>query len=127
MGMFVKAMLVGIGLPFIILQTSIPEPPVRITGWLVFIAAFAAAVGLVNALFTKAVWRPMIENELKKLPTRIEFDTHQADDNIFQEEAREFQQSTIEFRGRMNQFLDDYYAGDSRDQRHKARRKGDPQ
>ncbi len=127
MGLFVKLMLAGVGIPLILLQSSIPEAPVRLTGWFLFIAAFAAVVGLVNALFTKAVWKPMMEAEIKKLPTRLEFDTHQADDNTFQDEAREFQNSTVEFRGRMNQFLDDYYAVNNRDKRQNARRKGDPQ
>jgi len=97
----------------LMLQLDMSHPPVGLTGWMVFIISLFGVIGLMNTLIVKAVLRPEIAKALSEFVSRKEFDRHES--------------SELEFRKRVDGFIDDYWQMDSPERRNGARRRGDPQ
>jgi len=104
-----------IALP-LMFQINVAEPPVNITGWLVFAISLAGFLGgflsLVTWLLTKLVINPAIQLQLAAIPTRTEFQDHVDSDDKFQIDVRSF--------------IERHDAEGHEDRRHDSRRRGDP-
>lgn len=86
-GILISGLLMGAP---IALGFDVSAPPTNLTGWLVFVISLCGAIGLMNAFFVRFILKPAIQNELKTLPTRIEFEAHDKKDTDFQTRVESF-------------------------------------
>ncbi len=114
-GVVISGLMIGTPLAF---QVNITQPPVNLTGWLIFAISLGGVLspsqaGVLIRLDTKLVINPAIQAQLTGIPSRKEFEAHVKQDDDFQK--------------RVDGFIENYYEGSGVEHRHGARRRGDPQ
>ncbi len=109
-GVVISGLMIGTPLAF---QVNITQPPVNLTGWLIFAISLGGVLSLISILMTKLVINPAIQAQLTGIPSRKEFEAHVKQDDDFQK--------------RVDGFIENYYEGSGVEHRHGARRRGDPQ
>ncbi len=89
---FLASILIGglmIGMP-LAYGADISAPPANLTGWMLFVISLCGVLALINTFMVRFILRPVIREELKAVPTRLEFIAHDNKDTKFQEEVENY-------------------------------------
>jgi hypothetical protein len=83
----ISGLLMGMPLAF---GFDVAKPPENLTGWILFVISLCGLLGLMNTFMTRFILRPIIREELKAVPTRVEFIAHDNKDTDFQKKVEHY-------------------------------------
>lgn len=108
-GLLITGTMISAPLAFAV---DLSNPPIALTGWIVFIISLCGLLGLLQFGLIKYILKPAIVEEMKGMPSRKEFNDHVKIDNDFHTLA--------------DDFMNDVRIHLGIEKRISARRKGDP-